>query len=95
MEKEQNTSVLTSADLDVLGEILNISMGASATAISTMLDKQVLITTPKLEMKKSDDVDYHDLEPALIVKIKYIEGVFMELMSCCSIAGTCILFSTC
>ena len=75
MEKEQNTSVLTSADLDVLGEILNISMGASATAISTMLDKQVLITTPKLEMKKSDDVDYHDLEPALIVKIKYIEGL--------------------
>ncbi|MCI9575691.1 MAG: flagellar motor switch protein FliN [Clostridiales bacterium] len=75
MEKEQNTSVLTPADLDVLGEILNISMGASATAISTMLDKQVVITTPKLEMKKSDDLEYKDLEPALIVKIKYVEGL--------------------
>lgn len=66
---------LTAQDLDTLGEILNISMGASATAISTMLSKQVVITTPQLELKKSDDLDYSDIEPALIVKIQYVEGI--------------------
>lgn len=66
---------LTAQDLDTLGEILNISMGASATAISTMLSKQVIITTPRLELKKSEELDYSDIEPALIVKIQYIEGL--------------------
>ena len=75
MEKEQTTTTLNPSDLDVLGEILNISMGAAATAISTMLDKQVVITTPHLELRESGETDYSEIEPALIVRIKFVEGL--------------------
>ena len=33
-------------EIDAIGEILNISLGASATAVSTMLNARVDITTP-------------------------------------------------
>ena len=38
---------LNEMQIDAIGEIMNISMGSAATALSSMLDKQVLITTPK------------------------------------------------
>ena len=37
---------LSSMEIDAIGEILNISLGASATAASTMLNARVDITTP-------------------------------------------------
>ena len=35
-------------EIDAIGEILNISLGASATAVSSMLSKRVDITTPRV-----------------------------------------------
>lgn len=67
--------VLTAEDLDTIGEIMNISMGSAATAVSTMLEKQVTITTPILTQDRFGSIDSSDLEPALIVKIKYVEGI--------------------
>lgn len=66
---------LSNDEIDAIGEILNISMGSAATAISTMLDKQVIITTPNVKEQKFGDVDYRSLEPALLVQIEYIEGI--------------------
>ena len=54
---------------------MNISMGSAATAISTMLDRPVNITTPQLRQDKLANVDCSELEPAIMVKIKYVEGV--------------------
>ncbi len=68
-------STLNSFEVDTIGEILNISMGAAATAVSTMLDKEVVITIPKVECIKLEDFDYKNLEPADGVKIEYIEGL--------------------
>ena len=34
-------------EIDALGEMMNISLGASATAMSTLLGSTVHITTPK------------------------------------------------
>lgn len=67
--------VLTSNELDAIGEVMNISMGAAATAVSTMLDKQVTITTPALEQSIKGDVDCSKFDPAIIVKVKYVEGI--------------------
>ena len=67
--------LLSNDEIDAIGEILNISMGSAATAISTLLDKQVNITTPKVVQQKFENVNYLSLEPAMIVKIKYIEGI--------------------
>ena len=70
-----NERYLSPDDLDAIGEVLNISMGAAATAVSSMLDKRVLITTPNVELNTFDTIDYSKLEPAILVKINYVEGI--------------------
>ncbi len=78
LKEQQGTDeevLLSNEDTDVIGEILNISMGSAATAISTMLDQQVLISTPTVEVKKFSKLDYVALEPAMLVKIGYVEGI--------------------
>ena len=71
--EEQN--LLSSLEIDTIGEVLNISMGSAATAVSTMLDKQVMISTPTVEIREFHAMDYSALEPALLVKINYVEGI--------------------
>ena len=66
----------TTDELDAIGEVMNISMGSAATSLSSMLDRQVVITTPKMNVKPIHDEDYADLEPAMVVRIKFVEGVF-------------------
>lgn len=72
---ENMGSKLTEMETDVIGEVMNISMGAAATAISTILDKKVTITTPRIETVNIQDFDFPDLEPAIGVLIKYVEGI--------------------
>ena len=67
--------ILTDDEIDAIGEVLNISMGAAATAVSTMLERQVVITTPNINQNQFKNVDFSSLEPAVVVKIKYIEGL--------------------
>lgn len=67
-------SVLSPLEIDAIGEVMNISMGAAATAVSQMLDKKVKITTPNVQVQPLDAVPYDEYEPALIVKITYTEG---------------------
>lgn len=62
-------------EIDAIGEVLNISMGAAATAVSSMLDKQVTITTPRVSVEALGLVEYSALEPALSVKITYTNGL--------------------
>ena len=52
---------LTAEEIDTIGEIMNISMGAAATAVSTMLERQVVITTPRIEQNNIKDIDCSDL----------------------------------
>ena len=66
---------LTSSEIDAIGEIMNISMGSAATAVSTMLDRQVLITTPSVEQNTFSDLNFNTLDPAMMVKIQYIQGI--------------------
>lgn len=60
---------------DAVGEILNISMGSAATAVSELLSSKVWITTPKVEVKQVKDLGYKKLEPAVCVKIIYVSGI--------------------
>ena len=65
----------TEMEIDAIGEILNISMGASATFMSTMLDKRVVITTPSVEVQKAQDFYFEAFEPAVGVEITYTDGL--------------------
>lgn len=62
-------------EIDAIGEILNISLGASATAASTMLDARVDITTPIVQVKSREEFEFTNLEPAVGVEITYIDGL--------------------
>lgn len=62
-------------EMDAIGEIMNITMGSAATAVSNMLSAKVWITTPSVTMVKSDELSFPELEPSIMVRIKYIQGV--------------------
>lgn len=65
----------SSYEMDAVGEILNISMGSAATAVSELLNAKVWITTPQVNVVKVQDLNYDNLEPAICVKIVYVEGL--------------------
>ncbi len=65
----------SSYEIDAVGEILNISMGSAATAVSELLNAKVWITTPQVNVVKVHELNYDNLEPAICVKIVYVEGL--------------------
>lgn len=67
--------LLSTLEIDAIGEVMNISMGSAATAVSQMLDKQVEITTPVVNIQRLGDIKYENYEPALLVKIVYTAGI--------------------
>ena len=61
--------------IDAIGEIMNISLGSSATAVSNMLDHRVDITTPKVTVVNAEEFSLGKIEPAVGVEIKYVCGL--------------------
>ncbi len=61
--------------VDAIGEIMNISLGSSATAVSNMLDHRVDITTPTVQVVNAEDFALGDIDPAVGVEIKYVTGL--------------------
>ena len=70
-----NGEIFSAMDIDAIGEILNISLGSSATSVSEMLEQRVNITTPEVEVKPAKEVHFEALEPAVAVEINYISGL--------------------
>ena len=67
---------ISEMEKDALGEVMNISMGSAATAVSELLSAKVWITTPRVEIVKADNmIQYDRLEPAVCVKIEYVKGL--------------------
>lgn len=60
---------------DAIGEIQNIMMGSSATALSNFMNAKVWITTPKVEITKAGHFDFDELDPSICVRIRYIKGI--------------------
>ena len=73
-EKDANVE-FSSYEIDAVGEILNISMGSAATAVSELLNAKVWITTPQVSVVKAAALNYDRLEPAICVKIVYVSGI--------------------
>ncbi len=71
MEKQ----LFSPMEIDALGEMMNISLGSSATAVSNLLDHRVDITTPKVTVVPTSEFTIGNLEPAMGVEIKYVEGL--------------------
>ena len=50
-------NIFNPMELDAIGEIMNISLGSSATAVSNMLDHRVDITTPSVDVVSVADFE--------------------------------------
>lgn len=70
-----NPDALSSMEIDVIGEVMNISMGTAATAMSTILNTKVNITTPRIETIGVEEFEFSYLEPVVGVLINYVEGI--------------------
>ena len=75
LEKEKE--LLTPQECDILGEIANISFGSASTVLSTILNRQVSITAPHVELV--DLYDTSDVEvPHVVLNIHFTKGLDME-----------------
>lgn len=63
-------------EADVIGEISNISIGSSATAMNLMLGQPITITTPYVTLAHKNEIleDYEN--SCILVRVRYIEGLF-------------------
>lgn len=66
---------LTDIEKDALGEIGNISMGTSATTLSTLLGKKVRITTPKVNVLSLSELQSQYPVPHVVIEVRYREGL--------------------
>ncbi len=67
--------VYSPLELDAIGEIINISLGSSATAISSMLDHRVNISTPNVTPMAIEKFNVMDVNSVLGIEIKYVSGI--------------------
>ena len=68
-------NIFSPMEIDAIGEIMNISLGSSATAVSNMLDHRVDITTPSVSVVPIEEFTLGELEPAIGIEIKYVSGL--------------------
>lgn len=66
---------LSSLEQDALGEIGNISLGSSTTALSTLLNQRVEITTPILSVIEHDRMEEVIEENHVAVHVDYTVGI--------------------
>lgn len=66
---------ITKKEIDAIGELFNIGMGSSATALSTILGKTVTISIPKVEIITPKELDITYLEPAYGISVDYTKGL--------------------
>ena len=65
---------LSIMEQDALGEIGNISFGSSATALSTLLNQKVDITTPTVTVIQKDRLPEEFPHPYVAIHVSYTEG---------------------
>ncbi|WP_067931389.1 flagellar motor switch phosphatase FliY [Alicyclobacillus kakegawensis] len=72
---ESDSFSITGEDMDVLGEIGNISFGAAATSLSTLLQQRVEITTPTVSLYQAENLRGEFPKPFVVVGVQYTEGL--------------------
>ena len=70
-----HVQLFSSMETDAIGEILNISLGSSATSVSELLGQPVNITTPEVKVIHPSEFDFKTYEPAIGVEINYVKGL--------------------
>jgi flagellar motor switch protein FliN/FliY len=74
-QTESTESVLTSSQIDALGEIGNITYGAASTTLSELLNRRIVIDTPNVYLSTQNEVKKQHPIPYLIVEVDYKTGL--------------------
>lgn len=76
MEQSQNPETkLSKYENDIIGEVCNISMGAAATAFSSIIGEKVMITSPEIMPATQESIQQVHKIPAVGVAIQYTKGI--------------------
>lgn len=73
--ESNNEQAFSSMEIDAIGEIMNISLGSSATSVSELLEQPVNITTPRVKVMREKEFDFESYDPAVGVEINYVSGL--------------------
>ena len=66
---------LSEMELDTLGEVSNICLGISATALNVLLHNDVTITTPRIWVYDTDEIKENFQQEKVTVKCNYVVGL--------------------
>ncbi|MCQ4921783.1 flagellar motor switch phosphatase FliY [Tissierella carlieri] len=73
--EDDHEELLSDIEIDALGEIGNISMGTAATTLSTLLNRKVNITTPKVTITTADELADDYKLPFVAIDVSYKAGL--------------------
>lgn len=76
--ESEDGSELSDVEKDLLGEIGNISMGSASTALSTIINQQVNITTPVVTLTTLKKLKDEFEIPNVALEVKYTAGIIGE-----------------
>ena len=66
---------LTSEEMDTMGEVANICMGTAATALFSLVNKKVDISTPEVSEAVWEDIVGKYEKPCVLIRIGYTKGI--------------------
>jgi len=86
-----NEEILSDIEKDILGEIGNISMGSASTALSTIINQQVNITTPVVSINTLKGLRDSFAVPNIALEVKYTSGIVGENLLVMKITDAAII----
>ena len=66
---------ISSEEMDTMGEVANICMGTAATALFSLVNKKVEISTPVVSEATWDDIIEQYEKPCVLIRIGYTKGI--------------------
>lgn len=91
--KKEQVELLNDVEKDLLGEIGNISMGAASTALSTLLNQSVNITTPKVSTTTLKKLKETFQVPNISVEVKFTRGIIGENLLVMKVSDAAVVSS--
>lgn len=73
--KEDIFEFFSADEIDALGEIGNICIGTSATTMSALVGRRVIITTPRVDVYKAENALSTYKCPFLAINVEYTSGI--------------------
>lgn len=86
-----NEEILSDVEKDLLGEIGNISMGSASTALSTIINQQVNITTPVVSINTLSNLRNNFEVPNIALEVRYTSGIVGENLLVMKITDAAII----